>query len=98
MIEGRLCLWGSSLPNTHWRREQVPKESSKVTRITWDFEGRGNKCEVGETMMRTPLSRDYKRGRWTKNRGWKISREEDTEKETLESTGEERENLVRAVN
>ena len=44
--EGRLCLWGSSLPSTHWCMEQVPREFSKVVRIPWDSEGHGNKCEV----------------------------------------------------
>ena len=47
VIEGRLCLWGSSLPSIHWRLEQVLREFSRVVRILWDFEGCENKCEVG---------------------------------------------------
>ena len=39
---------GNSLPNTNWRLEQVPRESSEVMRIHGDSEGYGSMCQVGK--------------------------------------------------
>ena len=39
---------GNSLPNTNWRPEQVPRESSEVVKIHGDSKGYGSICQVGK--------------------------------------------------
>ena len=43
-----LMTLGNSLPNTNWRLEQVPRESSEVVRIHGDSEGYRSMCQVGK--------------------------------------------------